>query len=76
MELYSLDASSLSVVMCDWYDHSLFEVKMSDLVLSDLTNYPYTKSPKAFFDAISKNLQPESITPNELIKCNIFEMSL
>jgi hypothetical protein len=76
MELFSLDASSLAIVMCDWYDHSSFEVKMTDLLLNDLTNYPYTRSPKAFFEAINKNLLPETITPNELIKCNLFEMSL
>jgi len=62
--------------MSEWYDHSSFEVKMSDMLLSDLTNYPYTRSPKAFFDAINKNLQPEAIITNELIKCNSFEMSL
>lgn len=76
MELFSLDATSLTIKMCDWYDHSSFEVTMSDLILNDLTNYPYTKSPKAYFEAINKNLQPEPINPNELIKCNMFEMSL
>jgi hypothetical protein len=76
MELFSLDASSLAIEMSDWYDHSSFDVKMANLVLNDLTNYPYTRSPKAYFEAIGKNLQPEPITPNELIKCNSFEMNL
>jgi len=76
MELFSLDASSLTIEMCDWYDHSSFDVKMTNLILNDLTNYPYTRSPRTYFETISKNLQPEPINPNELIKCNSFEMNL
>ena len=50
MELYSLDTTNLNVKMKDWYDHSTFEITMHDLTLCDLTGYPYTRSPKVFYE--------------------------
>ena len=76
MELYSLDANSMNIEMSDWYDHSMFEVSMSNLKLCDLSNYPYTYSPKAFFATVKNNEEPLKVTPNELIACGEFKMCL
>lgn len=53
MELYSLDASSLNIEMSEWYDHSSFATSMTNLRLCDLSNHPYTRSPKAYFETVS-----------------------
>lgn len=50
MELYSLNAQSLNVEMSDFYDHFLFKCDMTDVTLFDLTNHPYTRSPKRFYE--------------------------
>lgn len=49
---------------------------MTDLRLSDLTNYPYTYNPRIFYETVQKGLSPEKITPNELIRCDLFEFNL
>lgn len=76
MELFSLDASMLSIEMQDWYDHSSFACSMTALRLSDLTNHPYTYDPAKYFTTVSQNLEPDKVTPNEMIRCQQFDMSL
>lgn len=76
MELFELNAKSLSIEMADWYDHSLFATSMSNLRLYDVTNYPYTVSPKKFYDIVSKNEEPPARSKNEMIICNQFEFEL
>ena len=75
MELFRLDAESLQVEMGEWYDHGSFSTAMKQLRLYDVTNYPYTVSPKAYFDQVTKNIEPQRRAQNEMIRCNDFDFS-
>ena len=73
MELFRLDAESMKVEMGEWYDHGSFSTAMKQLRLYDVTNYPYTVSPKAYFDQVAKSIEPQKRAQNEMIRCNDFD---
>lgn len=50
MDLYRLDTNYLQIKYISKYDHFKFETNFKDIVIYDLTGYPYTLSPKNFLD--------------------------
>jgi len=59
MPLFSLETESMDVEMAEWYDHSHFKCRMKDVRLCDLSNHPYTQSPKAYYELVCGNGQPQ-----------------
>jgi len=51
MEIFRLESEQLKLGYETWYDHSQLFCSLKSVALSDTTNYPYTISPKAFFEA-------------------------
>jgi len=49
----------MDVEMAEWYDHSHFKCRMKDVRLCDLSNHPYTQSPKAYYELVCGNGQPQ-----------------
>jgi hypothetical protein len=41
--------------------------------LYDLSNHPYTQSPKEYYNTVIANQEPSQIKPNEMIRCDEFE---
>lgn len=48
MDMFRIDSSFLKILYETKYDHMIFETSFKDLILFDLTGYPYTISPKEF----------------------------
>ena len=46
MDMYRLDSNEVNVEFNDYFDHFNFSTKIKDIVLFDLTGYPYTLDPK------------------------------
>lgn len=48
MEIFRLESKSLSVVYTTYNDHFIFKCDFTNLIMSDLTRYPYTIDPRQF----------------------------
>ena len=76
MELFRMVTTQFEIKMESWYDHSSFGVYMNNMAIYDLSGWPFTKSPKKYYDSILAGLATVDVVGNgcELIACAKFKL--